>query len=217
MQYQCLVLDHDDTVVQSTDQIHFPSFQRVLAQVRPEVHWTLEDYLRYNFDPGFLPTIRDILHFTPEEIEWETAIWQQDVAAQVPAAFPGIAGLLRRFQAAGGKICVVSHSFRDTILRDYRENGLPLPDQIFGWELPKDQVKPSPYALDQIMDTYSLRPQDLVVVDDLKPGLDMARCRGVDFLAAGWAYDVPEITAYFRQQGLPILQTVEALSSRLFP
>ena len=42
MRYPCLVLDHDDTVVNSTAVIHFPSFQAYLDRVRPGVTYTLE-------------------------------------------------------------------------------------------------------------------------------------------------------------------------------
>ena len=35
-----------------------------------------------------------------------------------------------------------------------------------------------------------------MVVDDLKPGYDMAHAAGVPFAAACWAYDVPEIRQF---------------------
>lgn len=37
------------------------------------------------------------------------------------------------------------------------------------------------------METLGFEPRDLLVVDDLKLGLDMARSRGVDFAWAGWS------------------------------
>ena len=37
MKYKCLVLDHDDTVVDSTATIHFPSFVKYLEDYRPEI------------------------------------------------------------------------------------------------------------------------------------------------------------------------------------
>ena len=33
LKYKCLVLDHDDTVVQTTKDIHFPSFKRTYFMV----------------------------------------------------------------------------------------------------------------------------------------------------------------------------------------
>ena len=35
MKYKCLVFDHDDTVVNSTATIHFPSFRDYLKIYRP--------------------------------------------------------------------------------------------------------------------------------------------------------------------------------------
>ena len=37
------------------------------------------------------------------------------------------------------------------------------------------------------------------MVDDLKPGYDMARRCGVPFAAAGWANDIPEIEQFMRK------------------
>ena len=53
--------------------------------------------------------------------------------------------------------------------------------------------RPSPYALQQIMRHYRLEPQQLVMIDDLKPGYEMAKRCGVDFIAAGWSHRFPEI------------------------
>ena len=36
-----------------------------------------------------------------------------------------------------------------------------------------------------------LGPEEMLVVDDLKPGYDTARQRHVHLAAAGWAYDAP--------------------------
>ena len=44
----------------------------------------------------------------------------------------------------------------------------------------------------------------------------MARGAGVDFAAAGWAYDVPEIEDFMRQNCDFYLKRVEELSELLF-
>mgnify|MGYP001085603750 CR=1 FL=1 len=53
--------------------------------------------------------------------------------------------------------------------------------------------------LERIMERFVLRPEELLVVDDLKPGHDMARAAGVPFAAAGWANDIPEIEQFMRK------------------
>ena len=66
------------------------------------------------------------------------------------------------------------------------------------------------------MKKYNLSPEEIIVVDDLKPGYDMARAAGVDFAAAGWAYNVSEIESFMRKNCDYYLQTVGELYSLLF-
>ena len=135
MRYKCLVLDHDDTVVNSTATIHYPSFLAYLRRVRPGLHYTLEEYFDRNFDPGVLAFFGGELGFSEQEMAEEFRFWQEYVKTRVPEAYPGIREILERHRAAGGLIAVISHSISDNIRRDYRENSLPEPDAIYGWEL----------------------------------------------------------------------------------
>ena len=56
MKYKCLVLDHDDTVVNSSYTIHYPSFIEYLKDYRPHLvsNYTFESFLAKNFTPGIL-------------------------------------------------------------------------------------------------------------------------------------------------------------------
>ena len=216
LNYPCLVLDHDDTLVNSTAVIHYPAFRQALDVLRPGLELTLEDYLRYNFTPGFTALCRDILHFTPEEEAYQTQNWLRRVDAHIPRVYPGFPELLKRFRAEGGRVCVVSHSMRANILRDWRENGLDAPELVFGWDVPPECRKPSPWPLEEIMRRLSLPPEALLMVDDLKPGLDMARACGVDFAAAGWSHSIPEIRAFFRSAAVPCCTRVAELEPLLF-
>ena len=200
MRYKCLVLDHDDTMVNSTATIHYPCFCEFLKEVRPQAkHYTLEDYFRKNFDPGIIPFFTEEIGLSPQELDYEYRFWQNYVKTRIPQAYSGMCEILERHKASGGMIAVVSHSVKDAILRDYQANRLPAPDAVFGWDLPPEQRKPEPWALYQIMKQFSLEARDLLMLDDLKPGYDMARAAGVTFAAAGWAYDVPEIESFMRK------------------
>ena len=86
MRFQCLVMDHDDTTVNSTATIHFPSFLAYLAQVRPGLSYTLDDYFRKNFDPGVMALFTGELGFSEEELEGEFRFWQDWVRTRVPKA-----------------------------------------------------------------------------------------------------------------------------------
>ena len=87
---------------------------------------------------------------------------------------------------------------------------------IFGWESPPEQRKPNPWPLEQIMQTLRLKPEELLVVDDLKPGYDMCQAAGVPFAAAGWANDIPEIETFMRANCGTYCKTVKDLYNYLF-
>ena len=215
MRYQCLVFDHDDTVVNSTATIHWPCFVDFLAQRRPGMSCSLEKYFVKNFDPGFLPMCREDYGLSDAELDDELRFWKAYVREHVPSAYPGIREMMERQKAEGGLVCVVSHSLDFNIRRDYRENGLPEPDAVFGWEQPLERRKPSPWPLQEIMRRFDLQPRDLLMIDDLKPGYDMARACGVDFAAVGWANDIPAIERFMRGNCRWYFKTVPELAAFL--
>ena len=215
MKYRCLVLDHDDTVVNSTATIHYPAYVAYIEQNKPGPMLTLEEYFSYNFDPGVIPMFRDICGLSDQEMEEEEAFWVEYVKDHIPLAYEGMKEILWKYKEQGGLICVVSHSFSHYILRDYESNGLPVPDKVFGWELDASLRKPAPYALYEIMREFSLTPQELLVVDDLKPGYDMAKAAGVPFAAAGWANDVQKIEQFMRKNCEVYLKTVKEFADFL--
>ena len=213
LKFPCLVLDHDDTVVCSTPTIHYPAFVKALKALRPDVHWTLEQFIAYNFDPGFEALCRDILHFTPEEMAIQEAGWLAWSNADIAPAFEGMERLLRRFKEQGGLVCVVSHSNSVTIRRDYMHHFGFEPDLIFGWELGTDKRKPAPWPLEQIMARFDLAPGQLLMVDDLKPGWQMAKTCGVPFAFAGWGCEVESVRSFMQQNANYFLQQVAELET----
>ena len=46
LRYRCLVLDHDDTTVDSTRAVNYPQFLEALARYRPELHISEEQFFR---------------------------------------------------------------------------------------------------------------------------------------------------------------------------
>lgn len=215
MRVPCLVLDHDDTVVNSTATVHFPCFQAFLKLYFPQCNYTLEEYFLKNFSPGILELLRDEVGMDDEMLQQEHRFWDAYVQQHVPQCYEGMRELLWKHKEAGGLICVASQSFAKNILRDYRENGLPEPDLVFGWEYPAHQRKPKPYPLQQILLKTGLKREELLVVDDLKPGYDMAKACGIKFAAAGWAYDIPRIEAFMRENCDLYFKTVAELAEYL--
>ncbi len=200
MRFKCLVFDHDDTIVASTKEIHYPAFLEALRIMKPGAKTiSADEYFRLNFDPGFIEFCMRDYGFTKEELAEEEKIWKNYVSTRIPTAYEGIADIMNRQHADGGIVCVVSHSFDFNIRRDFKANGLPEPDEVFGWELPEGKRKPDPYALSVIAEKYDLKPSDIVVIDDLKPGYDMARAFSATFVGAGWCNDVPEIREFMKK------------------
>mgnify|MGYP003537821233 CR=1 FL=1 len=194
LKYPCLVLDHDDTVVQSEKTIGYPFFCYILDQFRPGQTISLADYVRDCHNYGFAEMCRRRWNFTDEEQELEYRGWMDYVKTHIPDAFDGIGDVIRRQKEDGGLICVVSHSSIENITRDYAVHFGVQPDAIYGWDLPEHQRKPSPYPLEHIMESYGFTADQLLVVDDLKPAWQMAHSVGVPIAFAGWSKaDVPQI------------------------
>ena len=88
MKYKCLVFDHDDTAVNSTATIHYPSFVEYMKIYHPEVDYSLEDYVKYNFHPGVIEFFTDVIGLDQEELvkeilangyAYESNMWRMPV------------------------------------------------------------------------------------------------------------------------------------------
>lgn len=194
LKFPCLVLDHDDTVVQSMKTLSYPFFCEVLERFRPGKTITLADYVRDCHNMGFAELCRYRFQFTAEETHEEHDLWMDYIRAHIPAPYPGIARIIQRQKESGGLVCVVSHSSYENISRDYRTHFGIQPDAIYGWDLPQEQRKPSSYPLLDIMRKYNFTSDDLLVVDDMKLAWKMAQPIGVKIAYAGWSgMGVPEV------------------------
>lgn len=194
LKFPCLILDHDDTVVQSETTINYPYFCYILDRFRPGVTITLEQYIHGCYYDGFTQMCRDRFAFTEQELREEYLGWKEHIRTHIPAPYPGIERIIHRQKEEGGLICVVSHSSEENITRDYRTHFGILPDAIYGWDLPEEKRKPSPFPLQDIMRRFGLSPHQLLVVDDLKPAWQMCSQVNVPIAFAGWSKtDVPLI------------------------
>jgi len=201
MKYKCLIVDHDDTLVNSTATIHYPCFIEYLDKTREGVskNYTLKEYFIKNFSPGVVELFRDELGMSEEEFLDEQRYWSEYVKNHIPTAYEGLREVLSEFKERGGMIAVASHSYEKYILRDYRHNGLVMPDAIYSWDMPPELRKPHPHTVLDIIEKYGFEKKDILVLDDLKPGYDMAKAAGVPFAAAGWANDIPQIERFMRE------------------
>ena len=186
LKYPCLILDHDDTVVQSEATVNYPCFCRYLELYHPGQNMTLAEYVSDCNKMTFVDMCKARFHMSDEELKMEYQFWQDYAKTHVPEPFDGIRALLHAYRNAGGKIFVSSMSAEETILRDYRTHFGLLPDKIFGWDLEPEHRKPDPWALEQIMAEYGFTAGQMLVVDDMKFAVSMARTAGCPIAFAGW-------------------------------
>ena len=217
LKYPCLVLDHDDTVVQTEKVLGYPYFCRILPHFRPEATISFSDYVHDCHDYGFTGMCERRWQFTKDEQKEEYTGWIDYLMENAPPPFPGIRELILRYKAEGGIICVVSHSSERNISRDYRLHFGIQPDAIYGWDLPADQRKPYPFPLEDIMRRFQLRSEDLLVVDDAQLACRMAEPVGVDVAFAAWGKpDFPELSEGMRKSCRYTFHSPEDLEAFLF-
>lgn len=217
IRYSCLLLDHDDTVFDSTRHIHYPAFLETLRQLRPQdPPLPYATFLHWCHALGFQKIIDEVYHFDEDELNIEYSIWKQYTQNHIPEPFDGMKALLSRFRAEGGKIVVVSHSESSEIKRDYRTHFGFEPDLVFGWELGIQHRKPHPYPVNTALKTLQLTPKDCLMVDDMRMGLDMVSPFGIDFALACWSHNEPEIVNDMKNASTYVLESVEALSKTVF-
>lgn len=218
MRYKCLILDHDDTCVNSTALHHHPAHVETMRRLRPgQTPVSFETWLEKNCDPGLMEFLTGELDFSPEEVEIENRIWKEFTSKKTPDFYPGIPELLREFRSRGGKLAVVSHSYADTIEDFYARKAPDLrPDLIFGWDDDPERRKPHPWPAREILRRFGLEAGEALVIDDLFPGIEMARGAGVHAAGAGWGHQVPAIQNRMKEICLRYFSRVEDLAEFVF-
>lgn len=209
MKYKCLVLDHDDTLVKSTDQIHYPAFCHTLKLLRNGTFISELEFKEACASPGFLPLCTDTYGFTKEELAFELADWLEFVKNKIPDAHKGFKELLTAYKNSRGLICVVSHSDQSLIQRDYMHHFGFTPDFIY--DLNFAPQKPNPAPLLDLMNKTGFSPKDLLVVDDLPVGKEMADAAGADFVFAGWSNTAPSVYRKMEEDNTPTAATPKEL------
>ena len=214
LRYRCLILDHDDTVIASTADIHYPAYLEIMRRLRPSLRpLTLDGWFLKNFEPGISAYLADELGLDKEELEAEYRIWREFTTRNQASFFGGMTDFLIEYQGSGGKISVISHSEKDLILKDYRfcTGGRVKPDLVFGWEVEEQHRKPDPWPVEQTLERLGVGAKEALIVDDLKPAVLMARATGVDIAAAGWGHNIPQIREFMEANTIAYLRTIDEL------
>jgi beta-phosphoglucomutase-like phosphatase (HAD superfamily) len=218
MRYRLLAIDHDDTAVDSTAVIHYPAHLEALRVLRPGLPQpSIEEWWSANFDPGIMEHLVQHLGMNETELWREFEIWRSFTTSRVPPFFPGFRELLADFRDRGGRVAVVSHSERQNILRDYRQPGGPAfePDLVFGWDHDPARRKPDPWPVREALARLGLAADEALVLDDLRPGVLMARSADIAAVGAGWAHRVPRIRDWMRENCLAYFETIDEFGAFL--
>ncbi len=219
LRFKCLLIDHDDTAVNSTATIHYLSHLECLRELRPDRKPpTLDEWYLINFH-GIMEHLKGELGFSNLELERELEIWRSFTKSHTPEFFPEFPELVADFRRAGGRVAVVSHSEADVIASHYARVEAPeaRPDLIFGWDDDAERRKPSPWPVREALKRFGMRPEEALILDDLKPGVLMSRATGVAAAGAGWSHRIPEIARYMRAHTIAFFESIEAFRAFLIP
>ena len=217
LRFPCLVLDHDDTVVQTERSIGYPYFREYLKRIRPGVDLTYAEYVHLCNNMVFADMCKAQWQFTDQELQEEYTLWKQYSRQNIPPLCPGIDRIITRHKALGGILCVSSLSTREIIDRDYSHHFGFLPDRVYDYDLMSHQRKPNPYALTDIMAHYGFKPEQILMIDDMKLGQQMANSVGVKTAFAGWSKaEFPELTGHMRSVCEYSFDSTEELEKFLF-
>merc|ERR1712129_88854 len=132
--------------------------------------------------------------------------------SHTPRFYKGFAEFLSRFRGLGGKVAVISHSPAEVIARHYAAHSRAAeirPDFILGWDTNPERRKPSAWPALHALQQLGVAPDEAVVLDDLSPGIRMARAAGIQAAAAGWGHAVPTIQQDMRHECDHYLSTVD--------
>ena len=200
LKYPCLVLDHDDTVVQTEKSIGYPYFRDYIQKIRPGKTLSFSEYVHDCNNVVFADMCRKRWQFTDAELWEEYDGWKEYSRVHIPPVCEGIDRIIRRQKAEGGIVCVASLSTKEIIFRDYRHHFGITPDAVYDNDLSSAQRKPNPFALLDIMKRFGVNPKQILVVDDMKLGWEMAAACGVSAAYAAWSKaEFPELALEMRK------------------
>ena len=204
-------------MVQTERTIGFPYFRDYIERIRPGCTLTFEEYVRDCNNMIFADMFTQRWQMIEQEQQEEYLGWKAYSRENIPEVCAGIQRVIRRHKEAGGILCVSSLSTREIIERDFLHHFGMLPDAIYDYDLPPHQRKPDPYALQQIMEKFQLKPEEILMVDDMKLGCMMAQQMGVDTAFAAWSkLDFPALREEMERLCDHTFTTVEALEAFLF-
>lgn len=212
---KCIILDHDDTVINSQESIHYPLFVAVLKELRPHVvPIDFQTFIDLSNRFGFTKMCRIVYQFTPEDIHYEYNHWKKHSAQMLAPTFIGLEPILRQFVQAKGIIIVYTMNSYHNVLSDYARLFNFVPDAIIAHDQFAYLRKPYRISLLQTLSELQLSVKDCVLVDDSPLMCTLKDRLNIDFLAANWAKSAQPL--WMHRNDIIKLDTPHELAHYLF-
>jgi beta-phosphoglucomutase-like phosphatase (HAD superfamily) len=185
---KCLILDHDDTIINSQESIHYPLFVEVLKILRPNIQpIDFERFIELSNEHGFVKMCRIMYQYTPAEIEFEYQYWKKYSAMMLVPSFDGVKELLEAFVKAGGVIIVYTMNSKVNVLEDYQRLFNIIPDVVIAHDNFYVLKKPYRLSILKALHELNLSVKDCIFIDDTPMLLELKDRLNMDFIAANWA------------------------------
>lgn len=185
---KCLILDHDDTIINSQESIHYPLFVNVLKILRPNITpIDFERFIELSNELGFVKMCRMLYHYSAEEIQFEYEHWKKQSSLIEAPTFDGIKDFLSAFNDAGGVIIVYTMNSKQNVIQDYERLFNFTPISIISHD--QYYILRKPYRLSILKELHNLNltVEDCIFIDDTPMLLDLKQRLNMDFIAANWA------------------------------
>lgn len=183
-----LILDHDDTLMDSQHTVHYPIFLETLGMMRPKAPLpSFKEFVVLSNAYGFEAYIRRVYGFSDEEVEQEIAFWRTQVPLREAEIFPEVASVVTDYVQAGGILVVYSYSDSSMILDDYRRFFDFDPHDIIGYDNSLVFRKPARAPLLKMMHEFDVKPSDCLLVDDMPMLIETAKRTNIDMVGANWS------------------------------
>lgn len=167
------IFDFDDTIVNSTPEIHYKAY-KVFCEMTNRKPLTLEKYYVELFEKTYVEFIRD-MNLTLEEYQIEFENWKLYTSTIKPEPFYKIMDILRKIKNSGHKLVICSQSNREAIENFFNETDI-MPDLIIAGDREhSERNKPYNYPINTVKKMYGVDNSQIIVIDDMKPGLIMAK------------------------------------------
>ncbi len=185
---KCLILDHDDTLINSQETIHYPIFLETLRLLRPdEPEISFEDFVLLTNEYGFEGFIKNIYSFSEEEIAIEVSMWREKVNLKQAKPFEDVQRLVCDYFDHGGIVIVYSYSEAFMIEKDYDRLFGRLPHGIIGYDVPPHERKPARSGILKTIAQFDLSVKDCLLIDDMPMMIETAKRTNMDMVGACWA------------------------------